>query len=82
MSTATFKTISVILWWSVLLVGETGEPRENYRLSASDWQTWSHNDVHPTWAGFQLTTLVAIGTGYPGSCKSNYDTITTMITPT
>jgi hypothetical protein len=29
------------------------------------------------WAGFQLTTLVVIGTDYIGSCKSNYHTITT-----
>ena len=28
---ATFKNISVILWWSVLLVEETGEPGENHR---------------------------------------------------
>ena len=28
---ATFNNISVISWWSVLLVNETGEPRENHR---------------------------------------------------
>ena len=27
---ATFNNISVILWWSVLLVKETGEPREKH----------------------------------------------------
>ena len=32
---ATFNTISVILWLSVLLVAETGEPGENQRLVAS-----------------------------------------------
>jgi hypothetical protein len=32
---ATFNNISVILWWSVLLMEETGVP----------WQTWSHNVV-------------------------------------
>ena len=32
---ATFNTISVISWWSVLLVEETGVPRENHRLAAS-----------------------------------------------
>jgi len=31
MSYATFNHISVISWWSVLLVEETGVPRENYR---------------------------------------------------
>jgi hypothetical protein len=32
---ATFNNISVILWWSVLLVEETGVPRENHRPAAS-----------------------------------------------
>jgi hypothetical protein len=32
---ATFTNISVILWRSVLLVGETGLPGENHRLAAS-----------------------------------------------
>jgi hypothetical protein len=27
---ATFNNISVILWWSVLLVEENGVPRENH----------------------------------------------------
>ena len=35
---ATFNNISVISWWSVLLVEETGE---NYRPVASHWQTLS-----------------------------------------
>jgi hypothetical protein len=34
--------ISVILWWSVLLVEETGE---NHRPAKSHWQTLSHNVV-------------------------------------
>ena len=32
--------------------------------------------VHIAWAGFELTTLVVIGTDYTGSCKSNYLRIT------
>ena len=32
--------------------------------------------VHLAWAGFELTTLVVIGTDCIGSCKSNYHTIT------
>ena len=32
---ATFSNISVISWWSVLLVEETGEPAENHRSAAS-----------------------------------------------
>jgi len=33
--------------------------------------------VHLAWVGFDLTTLVVIGTDCIGSCKSNYHTITT-----
>jgi hypothetical protein len=32
---ATFNNISVISWWSVLLVEETEVPRENHRPIAS-----------------------------------------------
>ena len=32
---ATFNNISVILWWSVLLMEETGVPGENHRPVAS-----------------------------------------------
>ena len=32
---ATFNNISAISWWSVLLVDETGVPRENHRPAAS-----------------------------------------------
>jgi hypothetical protein len=32
---ATFNNISVISWWSVLLVEETGAPGENYLPAAS-----------------------------------------------
>ena len=33
--------------------------------------------VHFAWAGFELTTLVVIGTDCIGNYKSNYHTITT-----
>jgi hypothetical protein len=33
--------------------------------------------AHPTWVGFELTTLVVIGTDCIGSYKPNYHTITT-----
>jgi len=45
---ATFSNISVILWRSVLLVMETGVPRENHRPVASHGQTLSHNVVLST----------------------------------
>ena len=39
--------------------------------------------VHLAWAGFELTTLVVIGTDYIGSYnKYNYHTIRTTTTPT
>ena len=44
----TFNNISVISWWSVLLVEETGVHRENHRPVASHWQTLSHNVVSST----------------------------------
>jgi hypothetical protein len=43
---AIFNNISVILWWSVLLVEETGGPGENHWPVASRWQALSHNVVH------------------------------------
>jgi hypothetical protein len=33
--------------------------------------------IHFVWAGFELTTLVVIGTDCIGICKSNYHTIMT-----
>ena len=45
---ATFNNISVISWWSVLLVEETGVTGENHRPVTSHWQTLSHNVVSST----------------------------------
>jgi hypothetical protein len=45
---ATFNNISAITWQSVLLVEETGVPRENHRPVTSDRQTLSHNVVSST----------------------------------
>ena len=42
---ATFNNISVMSWWSVLLVEETGVSRENKPVT-SHRQTLSHNAVH------------------------------------
>jgi hypothetical protein len=67
----TFNNISVTSWWSVLLLEETGVPGENQRPVASHWQTLSHNIASSTWTGFEITTLVVIGTDCTGSCKSN-----------
>ena len=45
---ATFNNISVISWWSVLLVEETEVPGENQWPIASHLQTLSHNVVSST----------------------------------
>ena len=45
---STFNNTSVISWWSVILVEETGVPGENHRTVASHWQTLSHNVVSNT----------------------------------
>ena len=76
---ATFNNISVILWWSILLMEETGIPRENNWPVASHWQTSSHNVASST-PGLKLTTLVVIDTDYAGIYKSNYHTIMTTTT--
>ena len=82
LANVTFNNIAVISWRSVLLVEETGIPRENHWPVASHWETLSHNVLSrykytSPWTGFELTTLVVIGTDCTGSCKSNYHTITT-----
>jgi len=40
---AIFNNISVISWWPVLLVEESGVIGENHWPAASHWQTLSHN---------------------------------------
>ena len=42
---ATFNDLSVIPWWSVLLLEEIGVPGEKQRPVASHWQTLSHHVV-------------------------------------
>ena len=68
---ATFNKLSVIWWRSVLLMEETGVPGENIMLSR----------VHHSWAGFELTTLVVMGTDCTCSCKSNHHMIPTTTIP-
>ena len=68
---ATFNTISVISWQSVLSLEETGVPGENHQPDGSHSQTLSHNDVS--------STLVVIDTDCIGSCRSNYTVMTTTI---
>jgi len=44
----TFNKIPMISWRSVLLMEETGVPREKHRPVASHHQTLSHYDVSST----------------------------------
>jgi hypothetical protein len=43
-----FNNISVISWRTVLLLEETGVPRENHHPVASHWRTVSHNVASST----------------------------------
>jgi hypothetical protein len=66
----TFNNFSLAVSWRlVLLVEETGVPGKNplYHIML--------HRAHLAWVGFELTTLVAIGIDYIGSCQSNYHTI-------
>ena len=61
---------------------ETRVSRENHRptwrKSLKNYQLMLYR-VHLAWEGFELTTLVVIGTDYIGSYRSNYHTITTTM---
>jgi hypothetical protein len=48
MFNTTFNNISVISWWSVLLMEESRVPGENHQSVASHGQTLSHNVVSST----------------------------------
>ena len=72
---ATFNNIPVISWRLVLLMEETGGPGDKLYHIMLYW-------IHLDWAGFELATLVVIGTNCTSRYKSNYHTITTTSTPT
>jgi len=79
---ATFNNISVISWWSVLLVDETRSPRRKpptCRKSLTNFITVLYR-LHLVMDGIR-TTLVLIGTDCTGSCKSNYYTIAITTAP-
>ena len=63
---ATFKNISVVSWQSVLLVEETGENHDLSQVADKFHQIMLYG-VHLAMTGFELATLVVIGTDCTGS---------------
>jgi hypothetical protein len=52
----------------------TRSKRTNCRKSLTNFITKCCIEYTSPWTGFELTTLVVIGTDWTGSYKSNYDT--------
>ena len=69
-----FNNISIISWQSVLLVEKTTDLAQ---VTDKLYHVMLYQ-VHHSWVGFELTTLVVIGTDCIGCYKSIYNTILTM----
>ena len=77
-----FSNISVISWRSVLLVEETEVPGKNPPTCRKSLTNFIILCCIEYTSGFELTTLVVVGTDCISTCsyKSNYYTITTTAT--